>query len=262
MQRLRNIGFLANTSWYLANFRMDLMKALRDRGIGVCAIAPADSYSERFSEEGIRYRPVFFKRRDFSPFGKWKTVRELRTIFREEGIDLMHHFTLEAILAGTLACGKNGPKVVQSVTGMGFVYSGQQVPRRLLRGALTPILRRCLPRGPIIVENEGDREAIRGIIRGKGRFSVEKIPGGGVDVNHFSPRGQKLLEDSPGTVRFLLAGRLLRDKGAGLFVEAVRQYRGNRAEFLLACLPDEGNPDSYSRSEVEEWAQIPNFRWL
>lgn len=262
MDQPRNIGFLANTSWYLANFRMDLMKAAAEQGVGVYAIAPEDGYSPRFGEEGIRHIPIFLRRRDYSPLGKWRTIRELRAIYQREQIDLMHHFTLEAILAGTLAAGKSGPKVVQSVTGMGFVYSGKQFSRRVLRCVLTPILRRCLPQGPVIVENEGDRAAIRKIIGARGKFPVERIPGGGVNVERFTPEGLLYLERKPGTVRFLVAGRLLRDKGAGLFAEAVKRYQGSPAEFLLAGMPDEGNPDSFRRSEVEAWAKIPGFRWL
>jgi len=96
----------------------------------------------------------------------------------------------------------------------------------------------------------------------RARFPVELLPGGGIDVMKFNPEGSCLMERNPEKIRFLMAGRLLKDKGAGLFAEAVRQYKGPPAEFLLAGMPDEGNPDSFTQSEVERWRIIPGFRWL
>ena len=221
-----------------------------------------DEYAKKFAEGGIEFIPVFFKRRDFSPWGKWKTVRALKDIYERESIDLMHLFTLEAILAGSLAAGKNGPKVVHSVAGMGFAYSGQQLSRRVLRAGLNPFMKRCLPKGPVIVENDGDRHRVLEIMGPRAKFPVVRLPGGGIDIEKFTPDGPVALKRESDKVRFLLAGRLLRDKGAGLFAEAVKQYAGPEAEFLVAGMPDEGNPDSFTREEVEEWTNIPGFRWL
>ena len=42
-----NIAVFANTSWYIYNFRLNTMKALRDQGYNVIAIGPADPYVEK-----------------------------------------------------------------------------------------------------------------------------------------------------------------------------------------------------------------------
>ncbi|MEM0966828.1 MAG: glycosyltransferase family 4 protein [Verrucomicrobiota bacterium] len=256
------MGFFANTSWYLANFRMGLLKAAQARGIRVIAIAPLDDYSSSFEEEGLEFRAVSLVRRNYNPIRKWETVRDLKRIYRQEKIDLVHFFTLEAILTGTMAAGRSGPKVIHSVTGMGFIYAGSSMSRRLLRMGLEPLLAGCLRCGPVLVENPADQRTVEKILGEKKRFSIECVPGGGVDIEKFHPSGSEHLDPSSGSVRFLVAGRLLKDKGAGLFVEAVRRYSGPSAEFYLAGLPDEGNPDSYLLSEVEEWETTPGFHWL
>ena len=47
---------VANTSWYLYNFRLPLLRDLRAAGYHVAAVAPADAYTERLEAEGIRFR--------------------------------------------------------------------------------------------------------------------------------------------------------------------------------------------------------------
>ncbi|MBC2601107.1 glycosyltransferase family 4 protein [Puniceicoccus vermicola] len=262
MTKLKTIGYLANTSWFLYHFRLADMKAAQKCGLRVIAIAPEDEYSSRFQEEGVEFFPISMKRRDISPLRKWKTVRQIREIHRRESIDLMHHFTLEAILLGTLAAGASGPKVVHSVAGMGFAFSGNELSKRFLRAFLRPLLRWCLPRGPVIVENRGDRAKVMQIMGKKRRYPVEQLPGGGIDVDLYSSEGGLAIEKSPETVRFLSAGRLLRGKGAGLFAKAAKEYQGPSAEFFLAGMPDEGSPGSYTVKEIQEWTRIPGFKWL
>ena len=41
------IAVVANSAWYLFNFRRRLMQALRDDGHEVVAISPADGYEAR-----------------------------------------------------------------------------------------------------------------------------------------------------------------------------------------------------------------------
>lgn len=262
MNKPKTIGYLANTSWFLYHFRLADMKAAQRCGVRVVAVAPKDEYSGRFKDEGIEFYPIPLKRRDFTPWGKLKAIRELRKIHRRESIDLMHHFTLEAILVGTMAAGRNGPKVIQSVAGMGFVYAENGFSQRVLRLILNPILGWCLPKGPIIVENRGDAARIRKIVGKRLRYPIEQLPGGGIDVGWYTPEGGQLLQNDSSKVRFLSAGRLLKGKGPGLFAQAAAKYSGPPAEFFLAGMPDKGNPEAYSRQEIEEWNRISGFKWL
>lgn len=262
MNKPRTIGFLANTSWYLYNFRLAEMKTVQRCGVKVLAIAPPDEYSEKIRAEGIGFFPLPLKRRDFSPWGKLRAVRRLRRIQKTESIDLMRHFTLEAIFVGTMAAGRNGPKLVQSVTGMGFVYAGNEPAKRILRAIFKPVLQWCLAKGPVIVENRGDLVAVTKIIGKNLRYPVEQIPGGGIDVSRYCREGRVTLKRDSGAIRFLAAGRLLRGKGVGLFAQAAEKYNGAPAEFFLAGMPDKGNPEAYSRQEIEEWNRIPGFKWL
>ena len=258
------LAFFANTSWYLANFRLGLLREARARGSRVLALAPPDDDSPTLAEHGIEYCPLRFRRRDFTPWGKGRSVWEVHRILQAEKVDLLHSFTLESILTAHWAAGRRParPALVHSVTGMGFVFAGGGAGRRLLRAGLSPLLQRAFRKAPVIVENWADAERVEAMRGGRDRYPLVRLPGGGVDLDRFSPVGNALLPRKKQAVRFLLAGRLLRDKGAELFVEAARYVDNSEAEFLVAGEPDEGNPDSLSRAEVENWMDPPRLRWL
>ncbi len=67
-----------------------------------------------------------------------------------------------------------------------------------------------------------------------------------------------------GRLRVLLAARLLWEKGIGEYVEAARQLRaqGRQIEFLLAGVPDPGNPRSVKEEQVRRWADDGTITWL
>ena len=49
------IAVVANSAWYLFNFRRRLMRALQDDGHEVVAISPADGYEARLRSEGVEW---------------------------------------------------------------------------------------------------------------------------------------------------------------------------------------------------------------
>ena len=54
---------VANTSWYLYNFRLPLLRDLRAAGYAVAAVAPHDSYTCLLEAEGVTVHPWLLARR-------------------------------------------------------------------------------------------------------------------------------------------------------------------------------------------------------
>ncbi len=77
--------------------------------------------------------------------------------------------------------------------------------------------------------------------------SAKLIRGSGVDTTTFAPS-----EEPPGTITFVLAGRMLWNKGVGEFVEAARivHERGVEARFVLVGDTDVENPAAIQRSQL------------
>ena len=68
----------------------------------------------------------------------------------------------------------------------------------------------------------------------------------------------------PRPLRVILAARLLWEKGIGEFIHAAAllRQRGRNIQFLLAGMPDPGNPSSVDRAQVERWVDEGLVDWL
>ncbi|MDX1541447.1 MAG: glycosyltransferase, partial [Geminicoccaceae bacterium] len=87
------------------------------------------------------------------------------------------------------------------------------------------------------------------------------INGSGVDLRQFSPA------PFPATPTFLLIARFLVEKGVRDFVEAARLVRSRHpnVRFVLVGGPDEANPSSIGRAELQGWLDegiVENPGWL
>ena len=69
--------------------------------------------------------------------------------------------------------------------------------------------------------------------------------------------------EAAGTPVVMLAGRMLWDKGVGIFVEAARRLRaaGAKARFVLVGIIDPSNPASVAREQIEKWAAEGAIEW-
>ena len=244
----------ANTDWYLYNFRLGLAKFLRDNGFEVVMISPQGPYGPRLVAEGFRWIPLQMDRRSLNPWRELRLIAQIASILRAEKPALVHNFTIKCVVYGSLAARWAGVQArVNAVTGLGYVFIGQDFRARLLRPIVGALLKLAFNgiAARLIVQNQDDSAAFvdAGLVL---KDFVRLIKGSGVDTSRFYPR----LEARPaGSLRVLLASRLLWDKGIGEYVEAARQIKrqGLAVEFLLAGDIDSGNPASVSADDVESW---------
>jgi glycosyltransferase involved in cell wall biosynthesis len=251
------IFLVANTSWYLYNFRLPLARHLRDAGNEVVFLAPQDAYSSRLTAEKFRWIDLPLRRKSVNPLRELLTIAQIAGIYRSERPDVCHHFTIKCVLYGTIAAKLSGVKaVVNSITGLGHAFIGQSLVHRILRPALRFVYRRILTarRVEVIFQNGDDFEEFYG----RQMVSPEKttiIRGSGVCLQRFAPRPGPLDGDPDPVV--LLASRLIEEKGIHEYVEAARilKIRGIRANFALAGNTDDGNPSAISATQLQSWIE-------
>jgi glycosyltransferase involved in cell wall biosynthesis len=250
---------VANTDWYLYNYRLDLACHLREQGYEVVLVSPAGKYTPEFARRGFPWRRWEVGRQTLAPWRELGAVLRLGQLYRRERPDLVHHHTIKPVLYGSLAArfaGETG--VVNSITGRGYIFSGKEARAHLLRGGVRWLYRLALNRSrtAVIFENSADREyflAERFIPPGRAYL----IPGVGVDPERFRPA-----PEPEGDPVILFSGRLLWDKGVGLLVEAARLLQAQtRVRVALAGEPDPGNPGSIPEETIRGWAQAGMVEW-
>ena len=270
VRRMRVLLF-ANTEWYLYNFRRSLAHRLREEGHEVIMCAPAGPYIQKLAALGFLCYVAPMGRRSLNPLSELRLVIWLYRLLRSERIEVVHGFTIKCVvyasIAGRLAALRNAlPVRVNSVTGMGYVFSSDDLSARLLRPIVKALFRFSLSGSGsnIILQNPDDLAFFTDII-GIPADRTSLIAGSGVDLQRFQPRTPAERDArTGGRVRVLLAARLLWDKGIAEFIESARRLRadGKNFELLLAGTPDVGNPAAVPEAEVRAWVDEALVNWL
>lgn len=244
----------ANTDWYLYNFRLGLAKFLRNNGFEVVMMSPRGAYGPRLMAAGFRWIPLDMDRRSLNPWRELRLIIQIAGILRQEAPALVHNFTIKCVVYGSLAARWAGVRArISAVTGLGYVFVGNDFRARLLRPIVGRLLQFALGGkvARLIVQNQDDCDAFvdSGLIAAN---VVRLIKGSGVNTSRFRPRAAN---GQVGSIRVLLAARLLWDKGVGEYIEAARRLKqeGLSVEFLLAGDIDPGNPASVPAEEVDSW---------
>jgi glycosyltransferase involved in cell wall biosynthesis len=218
------IAIVANTTWYLYNFRRNLMLALREQGHELIAVGSTDGYVQSLVAEGIVHKDVLFTGSGTNPLRELRTVLALRSIFRSESVDVVLSYTPKGNIYAALALLGLDGELVANVSGLGraFVRDGPLtlLVRRLYRYAFRRARR-------VFFQNEDDRQ----MFLHEGLVDQDKscrLPGSGIDLQRFAPctpaNACSIARVADGAT-FLLVARLLWDKGIGEYVEAARVIR-------------------------------------
>lgn len=251
---------MANTGWYLYNFRLPLARKLRSEGFEPVLVCPEDSYVERLAAEGFEIRLLSrLSRRGMNPFFELVALIELVRLYWREKPRAVHHFTIKCVLYGTIAAKLTGVRsVVNAVTGLGHIFLGQRTITRLARPFIRFLYRKILHarRGHVVFQNPDDL----GAFIEAGLVAPEKtvlIRSSGVCLKRFAPRPGGPEINSSTFPNVLFVGRLLKEKGVYDFVEAARILKSHKDTicFQMAGAPDPGNPSSISLDTLNQWRQ-------
>ncbi|MCA1713861.1 MAG: glycosyltransferase family 4 protein [Gammaproteobacteria bacterium] len=257
------IVLFANTDWYLYNFRRSLALALKESGHELLLVSPPGPYGDKLQQLGLRWQPVPMDRSSLNPFREGVLLVHLWRLFRRERPDLVHCFTIKCAVYGSLIARlARVPARVNTVAGMGYVFTSNDPKARLLRPVVRALLRWSLGgRDARLILQNPDDMALFSRAGPVDAAQVRLIAGSGVDCSRFvAPTGER----EAGPLRVLLAARLLWDKGIAEYVSAARQLhgQGRRIRFLLAGNPDPGNPAAVPEASLRGWVEEGLIEWL
>ena len=249
----KKIFINSNMIWTISQFRLGLIKAFIKAGYEVVCAADTDDFSMlsemKLAEAGARFIRLPLSRKSINPLQDLWYIVLLRRVLRRERPDLVINFTVKPIVYGSLAAHSLGIPSFAVTTGLGFVFTRQNLLTRFIKLLYAFSLR--FPKR-IFFLNEDDRNAlIKGSLADPKKTRI--LPSEGIDLDHYHPTGRF---DPSEPFTFLLIARLLWEKGIGEYVEAARKLKeshGKQVECRLIGYIDENNPGGISREQLIEW---------
>jgi len=252
------IIILANASWNIYNYRLPLVRALDQAGHEVVLLSPRDEYTAPLVRQGLRWADLPMTRRGTNPFVELRTVLHIYSFYRREKPDLVHHFTPKAVIYGSLAAHRAGVRrIVNTITGLGYVFSDQSFPKPILQLVTRILYRLVLSKTAVVFQNAEDRTRLVSITGTQGE-DFFLMSGSGVSLSKFKPA-----PEPAGTPLVLLAARLMPEKGVEYFVEAARILRGRgvQARFVLVGSPDPNRRVALTADTLQKWAGEGVIEW-
>jgi glycosyltransferase involved in cell wall biosynthesis len=245
------IVICANTAWNLVNFRSGLINALIARGIEVVAVAPPDAANaQKLLELGCRFEPMAMDNMGTSPLRDLVLLARFVRLFRQLKPDAFLGYTIKPNIYGSFAARICGIPAINNISGLGTAF----LSKGWLNRVATLLYARALGNSlHVFFQNPDDRRVfLERRLAVAAKSSV--LPGSGVDLDWFSPAlpGPRRAGHQ---LRFLLIGRLLRDKGIVEYADAAREIKKQYPEtqFTVLGFLDVENRSAIDRQTLNAW---------
>ena len=240
--------------------RLSLALSAIDAGYDVTLVSNFNKLESKIKNRGVNVININFVRSSKHPFTDLKNIFKLIFILRKEKPDIIHNVALKTILIASIA-GLFSKKmvIINAFTGLGYVFSSDQLHAKLIRFFIKPIFKLLFRRSNYwtIFQNPDDMNLFErlGIIN-QNRSTL--IRGSGVETDKFIQS-----DDLNKIPVVMLASRMLWDKGVGEFVEVAKRAYKNKinAEFMLVGGIDNDNPMSIPLSTLKQWVSNGDVQW-
>lgn len=250
VSKYKTIALVANSTWNIHNFRLNLLDKFIGEGHDVIVIAPVDQYIE-YKEKYPAVKHVALRSLDrdsTNPLKDLVLIAELTRKYKRLKPDLVIHFTNKPNIYGAIAARRAKVDSIAIVTGLGYAF----IHNGFIKSVTTALYKYTSKyHKKFIFENIEDRELFENeniITEGQG-ISVK---GCGVNTTYFHPYPNQEVNEA---MVFTFVGRLLYDKGVKEFVEAARiiKLRHPKTQFWLVGELDPDNPATVEKDELIEW---------
>jgi glycosyltransferase involved in cell wall biosynthesis len=253
----RKLLFVVNVDWFFLSHRLPIALEAMRQGYEVHIATGLTDKIDELQRYGLLVHPLELDRSSVGLVSTWRTILQLRKIFKNVQPDVVHLVTIKPVLLGGMVARLSGlPAVVVAVSGLGFVFVAKGVKASVRRWLVGGLYKLALGHNNlrVIFQNSDDQTSLQRLSHLPDR-KVAMIRGSGVDLTQYN-----VLPIPVGVPVVLLASRLLVDKGVREFVQSAQilRQRGLSAQdvrFVIVGKPDLDNPSSLRLDELESWAE-------
>jgi len=253
MARKKLLFVINHMDWFWSH-RLPLAVGAQDVGWDVQVCAHGAEHDEKLAASGFTGIAL--------SLSLFKIIRDVKRVLDTEKPDLVHVITLKfAFLAGLASRFCKDIKIVHTLAGLGYLFSGEGFKPKMLRTLVGPFLKFALkhPNAAIIFQNPDDMALMvkRGFVREE---QCHLIRGSGVDLKQFP----HMPEPQNGKPVVVMPTRLVHDKGVAMFIEAAKiaAENGVDAAFKIAGGAVTNNPLGISDNEMRTMIEGSPVEWL
>lgn len=244
---MAHILLTGNTAWGMYNFRQNLMRLLLQRGHIVTVVAPPDKkYEEKITQTGCSFVPISIDSKGTNPITDLLLTRRYYLLYQSISPDFIFHYTIKPNIYGSLAAYFACIPSIAVTTGLGYTFIKKGIVNHIAHFLYRIAFRTSRQ---VWFLNEDDRALFvaKKIVK---KDKTVVLKGEGIDLDHFSSA-----PFNNSGVSFLLASRMLWDKGIGEYVAAARILKKACPEGHFKLLGPLGinNPTAISSEQIDEW---------
>ncbi len=251
---------VVNTSWNIYNFRLNLMRALRDNGFRVVALAPRDNYSVKLQEEGFEWIELPFDNQSTNPIKESIQIKSFYTIYKHIKPDILLHYTIKPNIYGTLAAKLLNIPVINNVSGLGTIFLNNNLSSKVAKQLYKFSFKYV---NKVFFQNDDDLNLFvkNRLVQMK---YTDRIPGSGIDVEKFRGVIQKTGKSTP--IIFLFIARLIKEKGIMEYIDAIKIIKkmkfDKRIKFQIIGDLYPSNPSAIQKEELNSWIKDGLIEYL
>lgn len=245
------IAVLSSHTPSLYWFRLDMMKAFREKGHTVYALGneEASKWALGFCKHGINYHQINVQRNGTNPLSDLKTLKSIKKALKEIKPDKIFTYQAKTVIYGGIAANQLGiTEVYPLIAGLGSVFLNDSLKTKTIRKILLTEYKVAMKKAPsVFFQNSDDVDEFRKnkVIKNQ---KVVKINGSGVSLDKFT------VQPMPEKFGFLCISRLIKDKGVFEYLEACEKIKKNNPN--VRCLlvgPYDSNPSSLQPEELQRF---------
>jgi glycosyltransferase involved in cell wall biosynthesis len=247
----KTILLITNAAKFMTTLRLPFLKELMKRDYNIILAVPYDKDSfEKLQKLNIKLVPFEMTQKGMNPFVEFACWLRMRKIIRSYKPDFCVFYTIKPNIYGSLAARFSKIKYFASITGLGYVFTGNTTIHKILQFFIKRLYKVALKDSErVIFSNPDDSH----YFLTQKIISADKscvINGEGIDLDAY-PFTKANIE---APISFLLLARLIKDKGIYEFVEAARflKKKYKNVEFSIGGNID-NNPTAIKQSELDNW---------